>query len=358
MKHKITYLLLIAVVGIFIGACSGGGGDSRQDPDANDAQSGDRILSGVAAKGLLKYGLVRVYAIDNFGFKGEKITEGMTDIEGRFQLNLSGYEGAVLIEGSGSYIDEATGLEETIPENMPLRAALPTLVADQAVAVTPVTELAVRRAEMLSGGLRPDDVEAANDLLGQLFKFDILRALPVSPTALALAGATDSQKSSTLALAALCQLAANENLSVTQLLDRLTAELDEKNHFSSETLVVFDKAVDDFLVGDFNQTGISNSNSTSLPTVGRVLARLEFKIQSEVETDGVGGVGVTIRVPGDVLLKINEQGEVNDESFRLAPGITQGIASTRYVTTGNGEDGHLSLAVISPAGLGQGMFAT
>src|SRR5262245_44660327 len=100
MKIKILLGMLFSLAMMTIYGCGGGDG------------AGPTVVSGVAAAGPFASGsVVRVFAIDANGVKGATpLATVTTDASGAFITPALGtVTGAVMVEVSGSFKDEATG---------------------------------------------------------------------------------------------------------------------------------------------------------------------------------------------------------------------------------------------------------
>src|SRR6516165_1975831 len=100
-----------------------GGGSSGNGP----APSSKVTVSGVASKGLIKNGTVKVYSATSNATKGALLATAATDSSGHYSAEVTNYAGPIIVEATGSYLDEATGQTRTIDSTAPLRAALPAL---------------------------------------------------------------------------------------------------------------------------------------------------------------------------------------------------------------------------------------
>jgi hypothetical protein len=202
MKRHYGSLLGAALFVVFLVGC-GGGGDDAPPPPANAE------LSGVASKGLIKGGTVSVYKINEDGQKVEYPILGtaVTDDNGEYSITID-YTGPVLVEiAGGHYKDEATGLKTDLAR--PLRAAIGDARGEVKVAITPLTELAVRRAA--PGGFTPGKINDSNELLSQLVGCDIIATLPADPSnPAAFNRAGNLSQDYALFLAVLSQMAMND----------------------------------------------------------------------------------------------------------------------------------------------------
>jgi len=244
---KVFALISMVVLAFALAACSSGsssGGGVTYTPGS---------VGGVAALGLVNGGTVTAYKIVS-GEKGASLGTATTDEDGNYSINIGSYSGAVLLEiTGGTYIDEATGNEVEFIGT--LRAAVSAASGDVSVAVTPLTELAVRKAEPGSDGLTPEKIEAANEMISQILGADIIEIQPVDACDPDSADADDDQVEYGLLLAAIAQMAKDNSLDMLDQLDDLDDDLDDNimDEFGEDLA----QGLADFLVSEDNQTGVS-----------------------------------------------------------------------------------------------------
>jgi photosystem II stability/assembly factor-like uncharacterized protein len=166
----------------------------------------------VASKGVIVNGTVNVYALNGDGSRGTLLATVVTNDEGEYQADIGTYTGPVLLEASGDYTDEATGTKMTVTGDSPLRAAIADAAGNRTVAVTPLTELAVRSAG--KSALTPASITTANAMISGIFCFDVITNKPLPANVGALQTARQPDKDYTLALAAISQMASQESLPV------------------------------------------------------------------------------------------------------------------------------------------------
>ncbi len=247
------FIILILISFLSIGCSS--------DDDVVGSVNDDDVsstVSGVASKGPVKGGIVDVYKVED-GTKGDSLGTATTDDDGNYSINIGSYTGPVLIETTrGTYKDEATGND--IDLTMTLRAAIGNASGEVTVAVTPLTELAVRIAE--PGGLTPDKIDDSNKLISQLLGGDgtqdlIIGTLPVDITdETACDGADDSQKEYGLLLAALSQMSKEDNSKkIDEIIDDIEDDLDDIKLDSTGNDL--SAALNIFLNSENNKTGMS-----------------------------------------------------------------------------------------------------
>lgn len=168
-------LFLIGLVVVCLAACGGGGSSSGGGVVLSP---GGTVISGSVAKGIFSSGIVECYLVD--GAVMHLLSSARISSTGRYAVNIGSYQGIVLLKVvSGIYNDEATGNPHKAL-NVPLRAAVVIAGTSQRnVSITPLTELAVRKALSLADPLTAEAVTAANENLSDIFPFDILATTPL-----------------------------------------------------------------------------------------------------------------------------------------------------------------------------------
>ena len=330
-----------------LSACGGGGGD------ATTGGGGSTVVTGMATKGpFLKDSTVNVYAVVN-GAKGTLLAQTKTsDDNGSYSADLGSYTGPVVVEVSGSYQDEATGGTVTVPEAAPIRAALPLAQGSVTLPVTPLTELAVQKT---GGDLTAAAITAANTLVSEIFKVDIVATLPVAPTAAALSGATQAQKDYTLALAVVSQLASEAGgASGNDKLQNALTELGQgisATGMTSTVSTAFQGALTNFVANPNNQTGVSDTTSTGLVHAGTLTKSYTLSLAGNasaaqaIQFDLVLPQGVTVNT--DSL-----DSSVLAGSFAMQQAYTGALVAARY------SSGTVTVGIVSTPGVSSGAFAT
>ena len=329
-----------------LSACGGGGGGTTTGGT-------DTVVSGVATKGpFLQDSTVNVYAVAN-GVKGALLVQAKTsDNNGSYSANLGSYTGPVIVEVSGTYQDEATGGTVTVADTAPIRAALPLVQGSVTLPVTPLTELAVQKT---GGSLSAADITAANTLVSEIFKVDIVATLPVAPTAAALSGATQAQKDYTLALAAVSQMASQAaGASDTEKLQSALADLSQgisATGMNTTVSTTFQGALTDFVANPNNQTGVSDTTSTSLVNAGTLSKSYTLSLS--------GNASAAQAIQFDLVLP---QGvTVNTDSLNsslLAGSLAMHEAYTGALVAARYTSGTVTVGIVSTPGVSTGAFAT
>jgi hypothetical protein len=310
VKHIFYFILLV-----LLAACGGGGGSSSSSPDA-----ATMTVSGIASKGIIKGGTVTVYPVSEAGVKGRvPLATGKTDENGAYSITIASYSGPVVVEVYGTYLDEATGKEMTIPAETPLHAALDYVTAGKSFSlpVTPLTELAFRHA----GALTAANIREANDTISYMMRLDIINTIPAAPTAEAFAKATRSQKDYALILAAVSQKMATDgkdlNTTLTSLHDGLS---------TTAAATALNSALSDFIANSNNQTGEAKV-PTTLQNVGTVGKKLTLALSGD-NVSSVQAFTATLTLPTGLMMRTDGNGVPLSTVFSLS----SGAASVKKIT--------------------------
>jgi hypothetical protein len=124
---------LVGVSGCSSSSSGGGGG-------------GDAFASGTAVKGRVADGMVTVFELRRTGALGRVLGVGTTSPTGEFSVPIPAdeYSGwAVACVTSGTFVDEATGIQQTITQDAPLYGFADVQVTSTDYAITPVTTIAL-----------------------------------------------------------------------------------------------------------------------------------------------------------------------------------------------------------------------
>jgi hypothetical protein len=218
IRNFLSCLLTMFALALF--GCGGGSGGD------NDAPIASTTINGVASKGMFVSGTVKFFALNNEGLKGTLLATAPIEAGGTYTAVIA-HEGPVLAEASGEYKDEATGEIKTVAETSPLRAAIRNAAGEVTVAITPLTEIAVKKiADPVSGKINVTSIDAMNKHIADLFHLaDITGTLPVDATADDSASATDERQKYALVLAAISQMTASGS-SLDQVLTQLHDAID------------------------------------------------------------------------------------------------------------------------------------
>ena len=285
-----------AIISMFLLAACGGGGASNG--------AAPTVIKGVASKGIIIGGTAKVFALKADGSKDKELGQDITKADGSYSINIGSYTGPVTVEVSGDYTDEATGQPKTVPATAPLRAAHGNASGTVTVAVTPLTDLAVRQA----GALTAPNIAASNNRISDAFKVDIIATVPVAPTAAVFQSSqtTQAQKDYTLALAAVSQQMAGGD-SLEKTLTTLNSGISSTG-MDAQTAAAITTAVKTFIENNpKNDTGVKSIQETSLQTVGSTSAKLTIALQGAAASS-VKGIQANIMFPFGVVLRADPAG--------------------------------------------------
>jgi hypothetical protein len=179
LRKPLLRLAVASSLLILLAACGGGG--AIQEPNT------DATITGAVVKGPVAAGQVCAYSISD-GLQAKQRACSATDDEGRYAIYLLSVNpaGETLVVAAtrmtGQYIDEATGTRLALDAT--LRSGVHVRPGDEAaVMVTPLTELAMRRAETAPGRLHEASIDQAMALVALAFDSgDLRQARPADPT--------------------------------------------------------------------------------------------------------------------------------------------------------------------------------
>ena len=211
-KSKILKLIGLIAISFAITAC--GGGSGSQAPVATS-------VNGVASKGPITGGEVKVYALRSDGSQGDQLgPTKKTNENGTYSVDIGNYSGNILVEVTdGTYTDEATG--NLNQPNPGLRAALAEASGTVAVAVTPLTEIAVQSAATLT----KENIERANSLVSSMVGTDIISTIPVDVSSVVPGTASQAQIEYGMMLAAISKMI--DNGEATNVADAMSSISDD-----------------------------------------------------------------------------------------------------------------------------------
>lgn len=161
----------------------GGSSSSSSSPAADQTVA----ISGSAVKGIIKNGVVKIYGVSDGTRRSEALISGRTAVDGSYSLEVTGYEGPVVVEISALTSGEdgypslmvcdlpdgcgsvAFGDDYTLQEGFSLDAVIPSVSDGEEVSanVTALTDMAAAYAEV--GGISADSANDANAQIANLF---------------------------------------------------------------------------------------------------------------------------------------------------------------------------------------------
>lgn len=315
-----SFLAVLAISLLSLsGGCGGGGGGSVTTITN---------VSGTASKGLLYPGSVSIFAVDAAGTRAASpLATVATDSSGKFSANIGAYNGNIVLEATGIYIDEAKGSVVVIDAIRPMRAAVSDIIsgATRNIVVTPLTDLACS----LAGTFTTANITAANSRVSSLFKIaDITTVEPVQPSVEVMSAASPGQQTYTMALATISQMAKAANPSapaafsqITSILAAFKTDLDSS---PSASLGVANKNAFNAALGVVTSGSLSgfSTAATNLGAAGTRTLTLTIAVTGVPDTKLVGGIQGTITLPSGT-------------SVRLDPVVSGAVLSGLFVLSGN-----------------------
>ena len=249
-KSKILKLIGLIAISFAITAC--GGGSGSQAPVATS-------VNGVASKGPITGGEVKVYALRSDGSQGDQLgPTKKTNENGTYSVDIGNYSGNILVEVTGgTYTDEATG--NLNQPNPGLRAALAEASGTVAVAVTPLTEIAVQSAATLT----KENIERANSLVSSMVGTDIISTIPVDVSSVVPGTASQAQIEYGLMLAAISKMIDNgEATNVADAMSSISDDLSDGMLNTTGTTIL--TALNEFILDERNQSSVQTAGETNL----------------------------------------------------------------------------------------------
>jgi hypothetical protein len=320
------------------------------------------VLSGMASKGPISGATIKVYAINSgLADMSTAIGTGQTADGGSYSIELGAYEGPILVEVTGgTFTDEASGA--TVALKIQLHAIIADVKINAATtaAVTPMTELAYKKAKG-SGPLTTNSINDANASIALAFNLkDIISTLPVR------GGETDDQKMYAAACGAFSQLVNNnkkDGESLEDALERLLGKMgdEEENDgkLSPDFAGLINEAISSSNTGTTNDTGTTTStNIVTLPTSTMGV----LKLATVGIPFAMASLDVTIAMPLGVTVDFDRL------TGETAPGVVtiSGVADfgNNNLVVGKFTPAFfvtpalLHIVLLNPNGFGLGEFAT
>lgn len=340
MIHIRRILVLISLV--LLTACGNKGGGA--------AVSYPTVVSGVASKGLIINGTVKVFALLADGSKGVLLGTGTTDSNGAYSVSIGNYSGPVVVEASGNYTDEATGQTMSVPASAPLQGALPNAAGAVTLAVTPLTDLAVRQA----GTLTSNNISAANELVSEAFKIDIITTIPAAPTAAAFQSSTTTQeqKDYALALAAVSQQMQTSGNNLATTLANLNSGISSSG-MSPQTAATLSEAATNFIANPNNLTSVTSIANSSVQEVGSTAWKLTAVLEGSAAAS-VKGIQATITLPTGASVRTDAAGKLLDGMIAATGSAANGSLAANYIPAAASSPAKVIIALMSSTNLSAG----
>lgn len=369
MKSWICSALLLLAALSPSGCGFGGLTDTTTAGGSTGSTESDTEVTGVVSKGIFRTGTVEIYAVADGEQQEVLLKKASIGPFGNYSATVrtaKEFKGVILIKAYGSYMDEATGTQLIVPPTAPLRAAVTRSSGDLLTMVTPLTELAVRKALGTGTTLSAAEVTAANGLVSELFKVDIVATEPVQPDlsddGFGNAATSQEQKDYTLALAAVSQLASDSGAlsdALAVLFKTVTTD-----GGSTDGAVAFKNSLGKFLASDRNLTGLTDVAQTNLAGVGGTSQEVKLKLAGKLPSGStVNGVTLTLNLPAGVTVKgdyVSPQVVPTLEGVVAPSGLaaTGSYAEGRYFPAAETSPGKVRLSIINASGMFLGEFVT
>lgn len=345
----------ILAISMALAGCGGGGSSTSVATTGGNNQSGLNTISGVAATAstqkLAEQGMViKAFALDATGSE-TFLAQATTGANGGYSLPLGSYSGAVVIKLLAA--DGTTVIR---------RAALESVSGSISVAVTPLTELAVRLVESgavtkalsktVAKPLTAPAIRNANALVTDLFNVNIITTQPVELTSQAFQSATAEQRDYSLILATLATQGAGTTLEPYQ------TDIAATGRISATDAATFTTALNSFLGSSQNVSGVTLP-TTALAAIGdkTYYARLNIGVTAAgtFATGGfLKGVSLTLQLPTGVTVKTDADGAAAEG---VVIGSGNGTPSDPVTTNYVAASRTLAIAYLKD-GFGVGEFAT
>lgn len=253
MKRYSGPVLCLAMLAL--SGCGGDGSSSQLTPSSTQKT----LITGLASKGPINKGTVKVFAIRNGIEDTAPLNQGQTDAAGNYSIDVGSFKGPVMVEVTGSFKDEVS-TTTTVTLQSPLRAVFSNAsTGTNTVAVTPLTELACKKAKRGGAKLTKAAINDANATMAAKFKLaDIVSTLPVA------GGDSADQKKYAAACGSISQLAnTSSNQSgkklddaLTDVMSKMESEIENSGDLSDDSTTRLNTAIDDFNSSGKNKSGI------------------------------------------------------------------------------------------------------
>ncbi len=345
----------ILAISLALAGCGGGGSSTSVATTGGSNQSGQNRISGIAATAstqkLAEQGMtIKAFALDATGSE-TFLAQATTGSNGGYSLALGSYSGAVVIKLFAA--DGTTVIR---------RAALDSVSGSTGVAVTPLTELAVRLVETgavtkatsktVARPLTATAIKHANTLVSDLFNVNIIATQPVELTSQAFQAGSIEQRDYSLILATLATQGAGNTLEPYQ------ADIAATGRISATDAATFTTALNSFLGSSQNVSGVTMP-TTALAAIGdkTYYARLNIGVTAAgtFATGGfLKGVSLTLQLPAGVTVKTDADGAAAEG---VVIGSGNGTPSDPVTTNYVAASRTLAIAYLKD-GFGLGEFAT
>lgn len=345
---------VLYLAALVLSGCGGSGG-GVETPVTTPSPA--TTLTGMASKGPIQAGTVKAFAV-SFGAvdTSAPLVQGQTDAGGNYSIDIGPYRGPVVVEVTGgTFTDEVSGTAVAL--KIPLRAIFTNVSTGmKTVAVTPMTELAFRKAKG-SGPLTTETISSANVSVASTFGLrDIVSTLPVA------GGAGDDQKKYAAACGSFSQFVNNQKNSGESLDDALPRLLtkigdEQENHgkLSMDSITMLNNALSDFHGNGSNQTG---GTIAPLPTPTSGL----LKIGTVGIANVIAGIDISFNLPTGIIVAADPLTGVVTDGVVTISGVaavgTRNVTVAKYTPASSGTPAQLHVIMANGLGFPLGEFVT
>jgi hypothetical protein len=351
MKIKRLIGPVLAMAAMALSGCGGGGGATTSTPTPTAAAT---VLSGVASKGPINKGTVKAFAIKNGVVDtSAPLGETQTDSAGNFTLNCGSNTGPVMVQVTGgTFTDEVSG--QTVNLKSTLEAAVSsTATGTNTVAVTPLTDLASKKAKF--GGMTPAVIDDSNRSVASTFGLaDIVSTLPA-------ASGSSEQKKYSDACGTFSQLANNEAAKTGKSLDdalvsvmsNMESEVEQHGGLSDSSVSAINSAGAELAHGGKSS---SDTPTTATPSGGIL------KVSTAGSANVIGALDMTVTLPAGATVAADAAtGEAAAGAVTIsgtAAGGSNKQVVAKFTPPANGNPGKLTISMINATGFGPGECIT
>ena len=317
-NYKVLALLLTLLAIVALTGCGGGGGGTTSTSSAGNTTGSSTIINGLASDGPIAGGTASIYSITN-GQTGSLLATATTASDGTFTANIGAYNGPIMVQVTGgSYIDDATAKTVQMG-SITLRTVVGNAAGNVNVAVTPLTEAAVK---YMNGTLTTNMITLANSLIATKFGMtDIVQTFPQNVMS-GNAAANSSQTYYGFVLAAMSQMAASNNMSISTIISNIATDLADT---SSAGIQAFTNLINT-MAQNFTAFETTNSNNkTGVTSMSPMM--------SGVSTGGSGSTNSSTMINGIAMDSPIANGTVSIYA------ITNGQMGNLLASTTTGQNG-------------------
>jgi hypothetical protein len=215
--------------------------------------------------------------------------------------------------------------------------------------VTPLTELAVIH---VGATMTPTAIRAANTLVSQVMKVDILSTAPVAPTEadFTATGVTQAQRDYSLMLAAVSQLMLTTGSTLEATLASLNSGLSSSG-MSGPTATALSGALTTYVAANSAQTGVTTVPA-ALQHLGTVTKKLTLSLTTS-KASSVQAITTVMNLPAGLIVSADASGVPARYVFSLAgsSAAAKNINyAAKYVAATGTNPATITITLLAPEG--------